>query len=116
MPLSRRSHTPTLTNCLPTLFTEQNNDNEEVIILKDQRFLKHLPGKRLYDKVRLTRKSILAKKTPKNDLFEWQEIGITSLWEDLDDKILTPGQFLGCSRLPWSITIETTNCSYWEVW
>ena len=29
------------------------------------------------------------KKTPKNDLFEWQEIGITSLWEDVEDKLLT---------------------------
>ena len=49
-------------------------------------------------------------KTTKNDLFEWQEIGITSLWEDLDEKLLTLGQLLGCFLLPWGITVQT---SYW---
>ena len=39
-------------------------------------------------------KSICLRKTPKNDLFEWQEIGIATLWEDLDIKLFTPG-FLG---------------------
>ena len=50
-------------------------------------------------------------KTPKNDCFERQEIGINSLWEDLDDKLLTPGQLLGCFLLPFGITVQT---SYWE--
>ena len=27
--------------------------------------------------------------------FLGERIGITSLWEDLDDKLLTPGQLLG---------------------
>ena len=53
----------------------------------------------------------LNKKTPKNDLFEWQDISITSFWEDLDDKLLTPGQLQGCFLLPWCITIQTI---YWE--
>ena len=45
------------------------------------------------------------KKTPKNDLFEWQEIGITSLWEDLDDKLLTPGQLLPAVNLAYIGTL-----------
>ena len=34
-------------------------------------------------------------KTPQNSLLERQKIGITSLWEDLEDKLLTPGHLLG---------------------
>ena len=61
----------------------------------------------------LAGKSICFKKNTKNALFEWQEIDITSLWEDLDDKLLTLGQLLGCSRsrLPCGIKVQT---SYWE--
>ena len=38
---------------------------------------------------------ISIKKTPRNSLLERQKIGITSIWEDLEDKLLTPGQLLG---------------------
>ena len=40
-------------------------------------------------------KLILSKKTPKNGLFQRPNIGITSLWEDLEAKLLTPGQLMG---------------------
>ena len=39
------------------------------------------------------------------------KIGITSLWEDLEDKLLTPGQLLGCPWKRWGITVQT---KYWE--
>jgi len=38
-------------------------------------------------------------------------MGITSLWEDLEAKLLTPGQLLGCPWKVWGITVQT---SYWE--
>ena len=47
------------------------------------------------------------KKTPKNGLYLATKIGITSLWEELNDKLLTPGQLLGCLLLPWGITVQT---------
>ena len=48
---------------------------------------------------------------PKKDVFLRTKIGITSLWEHLEGKLLTPGQLLGHSWKLWSITIQT---SYWE--
>ena len=56
-------------------------------------------------------KLISSKKTPKNSVFWRQEIGITSLWEDLEAKLLTPGQLLGYPWKVWGITVQT---SYWE--
>ena len=38
-------------------------------------------------------------------------MGITSLWEDLEAKLLTPGQLLGYPWKVWGITVQT---SYWE--
>ena len=38
-------------------------------------------------------------------------MGITSLWEDLEAKLLTPGQLLGYPCKVWGITVQT---SYWE--
>ena len=38
-------------------------------------------------------------------------IGITSLWEDLDDKLLTPGQLLG---YPWKLGGIKVQTSYVE--
>ena len=43
---------------------------------------------------RLAGKICLVKKSPKNGLFLRQKIGIISLWEDLEAKLLTPGQLL----------------------
>ena len=60
---------------------------------------------------RLAGKLISSKKTPKNSVFWRQEIGITSLWEDLEAKLLTPGQLLGYPWKVWGITVQT---SYWE--
>ena len=40
-------------------------------------------------------KLISSKKTPKNSVFLRRFFGITSLWEDLEAKLLTPGQLLG---------------------
>ena len=40
-------------------------------------------------------KLISSKKTPKNSVFWRTNMGITSLWEDLEAKLLTPGQLLG---------------------
>ena len=40
-----------------------------------------------------------------------QNMGITSLWEDVEAKLLTPGQLLGYPRKVWGITVQT---SYWE--
>ena len=55
------------------------------------------------------------KKTPKNGLFERTKIGITSLWEDLEDKLLTPGQLLGYPWKLWGIT-PSVQTSYVEGW
>ena len=41
------------------------------------------------------RENLFSKKNTKNGLFERTKIGITSLWEDWEDKLLTPGQLLG---------------------
>ena len=38
-------------------------------------------------------------------------MGITSLWEDLEAKLLTPGQLLAYPWKVWGITVQT---SYWE--
>ena len=38
---------------------------------------------------------LVKKKTPKDCVFLRQKIGITSLWEDLEAKLLTTGQLLG---------------------
>ena len=54
---------------------------------------------------------LIKKKHKKKTFFEWQEIGITSLWEEVDDKLLTPGQLLGRCWLLWCITVQT---SYWD--
>ena len=43
---------------------------------------------------RLAGKTYLVQKKPKNGLFQRKKIGITSLWEDLADELLTPGQLL----------------------
>ena len=40
-----------------------------------------------------------------------KNIGITSLWEDLDDKLLTPGQLQG---YPWKLCGITVQTSYVE--
>ena len=48
------------------------------------------------------------KKTPKNSFFLWPNIGITSLWEDLEAKLLTPGQLLGYPWKLWGITVQTS--------
>ena len=40
-----------------------------------------------------------------------KNIGIISLWEDLEAKLLTPGQLLGYPWKVWGITVQT---SYWE--
>ena len=34
-------------------------------------------------------------KNTSSSLLERQKIGITSIWEDLEDKLLTPGELLG---------------------
>ena len=44
---------------------------------------------------RLGEKTYLVQKTPKNSVFLRTNMGITSLWEDLEAKLLTPGQLLG---------------------
>ena len=44
------------------------------------------------------------KKKHQKDLF-WQEIGITSLWEDLEDKLFTPGQLLPAVNLAYLGTL-----------
>ena len=56
-------------------------------------------------------KLISSKKKPKNNVFWRQEIGITSLWEDLEAKLLTPGQLLG---YPWKVLGIKVQTSYWE--
>ena len=43
----------------------------------------------------LAGKMDLVQKTLEISLFEWQKIGITSLWEELEAKLLTLGQLLG---------------------
>ena len=53
-------------------------------------------------------KLISSKKTPKNGLFQRPNIGITSLWEDLEAKLLTPGQLLGYPWKVWGITVQTS--------
>ena len=69
----------------------------------------------LYAKVnRLAGKTYLVKKTTtKNSVFLRTKMGITSLWEDLEAKLLTPGQFLGFPGKHWGITVQY---SYWEGW
>ena len=42
---------------------------------------------------RLARKTYLVKKKPKNGHFQRKKTGLSSLWEDLEAKLLTPGQF-----------------------
>ena len=54
-------------------------------------------------------KLISSKKTPKNSVFWRQEIGITSLWEDLEAKLLTPGQLLGYPWKLWGITAQLAS-------
>ena len=54
-------------------------------------------------------KLISSKKTPKNSIFLRQNMGITSLWEDLEAKLLTPGQLLG---YPWKLGGMTVQTSY----
>ena len=44
----------------------------------------------------------------KKRLFEWENIGITSLWEDLEDKLLTPGQLLGKPWNFWGVIVQTS--------
>ena len=46
---------------------------------------------------RLAGKTYLVQKTAKNRHFFVKNIDITSLWEDLEAKLLTPGQLLGYS-------------------
>ena len=41
---------------------------------------------------RLIGKMDLLKKTPETAFFKRKKIGISSLWEDLEAKLLTPGQ------------------------
>ena len=43
---------------------------------------------------RLAGTTYLVKK-PKNRVFQRTKIGITSLWEDLEAKLLIPGELLG---------------------
>ena len=52
-----------------------------------------------------------SKKTTENSVFLRQNMGITSLWEDLEAKLLTPGQLLGNPWKVWGITVQTC---YWE--
>ena len=40
------------------------------------------------------KKIYFVQKTPRIGIFERTKISITSLWEDLEDKQLTPGQLL----------------------
>ena len=44
---------------------------------------------------RLAGTTYLVKKTPKNSVFQRTKIGITSLWEDLEAKLLIPDELLG---------------------
>ena len=53
-------------------------------------------------------KLISSKKTPKNGLFQQPNIGITSLWEDLEAKLFTPCQLLGFPLKLWGITVQTS--------
>ena len=53
-------------------------------------------------------KLILSKKTPKKRVFWRRFFGITSLWEDLEAKLLTPGQLLGYPWKVWGITVQTS--------
>ena len=48
------------------------------------------------------------KKTPKNIFFQRTKIGLTSLWEDLENKLVTPGQLLGFPWKLWGITVQTS--------
>ena len=50
-------------------------------------------------------KLISSKKSPTNSLFLRQNMGITSLWEDLEAKLLKPGQLFGYPWLLWGITV-----------
>ena len=40
-------------------------------------------------------------------------MGITSLWEDLEAKLLTPGQLLGYPWKVWGITVQTRYVEGW---
>ena len=53
------------------------------------------------------------KKKRKNRPFQRTKICITSLWEDLEDNLLTPGQLLSYSWKLGGITVQT---SYVEGW
>ena len=52
--------------------------------------------------------SILAKRTPKNDLYQRTKIGITSLWEDLEDKLLTQVNYWAIPENFGDITVQTS--------
>ena len=73
-----------------------------------------LPGSNGWVAIRPTvwpGKLIKSKKKPKNGNVRRKKIGITSLWEDLEAKLLTPGQLLGYPWKVWGIKVQT---SYWE--
>ena len=53
------------------------------------------------------------KKTPKNSHVFVKKNGITSLWENLEAKLLTPGQPLGYPCKHWGITVQTSYCEGW---
>ena len=55
---------------------------------------------------RLVGKTYLVKKKTKNGLFQRPKIGITSLWEDPEANLLTPGQPL---RYPWQLWEKSWN-------
>ena len=57
-------------------------------------------------------KLILCKKTPQNRLFWWTQNWFTWLWKDLDAKLLTPGQLVGCPWKLWGTKIERTRTRY----
>ena len=54
------------------------------------------------------REDLFSPKKPKNSHFFVKNIGLTSLWEDLEVKLLTPGQLLGH---PWKLW--GSDCLIW---
>ena len=56
------------------------------------------------------RENLFSQKKLKTAFF-CKKIDITFLWEDLEAKLLTPGQFLGFLWKLWGITVQT---SHWE--
>ena len=54
------------------------------------------------------KKIYFVQKTPRIGIFERTKISITSLWEDLEAKLLTPGNVLGHPWKPWGITAQTS--------